>query len=202
MASFLLRCTIKPAGGVTQGQKLTVPFTAGATGAWKDDICACTRYGICHPSFINALCCPLILLGQVMTRFQLDWLARPAAESQFKKTFAITVCITIAYAILQIVLSPSDPDQDTPGVLYNMVSLTYGIFMLLLVTKMRRIVREQYAIPETRCGGMEDFCCAFWCGCCTISQLARQTTDYDIKDGRFFTNDGLPPNIEAPIVTV
>ena len=34
----------------------------------------------------------------------------------------------------------------------------------------------KYEIPEEVCNcadGMEDFCCACWCGCCAIAQVAR-----------------------------
>jgi len=72
--------------------------------------------------------------------------------------------------------------------------------MLYLVTKVRGIVRAQNNIPETRCIGCEDFCCSFWCSCCTVSQLARQTADYDVEDARFFTSDGLSP--KTPVVIV
>merc|ERR1712038_1274812 len=149
---------VVPTGGVVEGQNLVVPFDPNATqhgtaeviGYWKDDLCACTRYGLCHPSIINACLIPLVLLGQVMTRLKLGWSAKPAPAGE----------------------------------------------------RTKRIVREQNEIPETRCVGCEDFCCAFWCGCCTVSQLARQTADYDVEDARFFTNDGLPPKKLAPAIVV
>lgn len=190
-----------PAGGVTEGQTLTVPFnpTSTVNGSWKDDIFACTRYGLCHPSIVNACCCQLVLLGQVMTRLKLDWLARPAPEGQWSNTFKIMVYITVVYAILSIVLSPVSPDTE-PNTLYNITNFFLGIFMLIVVMRVRGIVRARNNIPETRCIGYEDCCCSFWCSCCTVSQLARQTCDYDVKDARFFTNDGIEPM--SPVVIV
>jgi len=162
-------------------------------GAWKDDIFACSRYGICHPSLIFACCCPLVLMGQVMTRLKLDWFARSAPAGEWTKTFSTLVYITIAYIVLTIIFSPADPEEE-PGPFYNLFSFLYGVLSLVLITKVRGVVRARHQIPETRCIGCEDFCCAFWCGCCTVSQLARETTDYDTQEARYFTNDGLPPD--------
>mmetsp|Transcript_1883 Transcript_1883/g.2736 ORF Transcript_1883/g.2736 Transcript_1883/m.2736 type:complete len:228 (+) Transcript_1883:2-685(+) len=198
-----------PTGGVVEGQSLVVPFDPNATthgtaevvGYWKSDICACTRYGLCHPSFINACCIPLVLLGQVMTRLKLDWKATPAPAGEWSKTFQIMVYITIIYTVLTLLLSPASPD-DQPNALYSLISFSYGVFMLVILTRARKIVRQQNEIPESSCIGCEDFCCAFWCGCCTVSQLARQTADYDREDARFFTNDGLAPKESAPAIIV
>lgn len=134
-----------------------------------------------------------------MTRLKLDWLARPAPEGEWSNTFKIMVYITIVYAVGSIVLSPVSPDTE-PNALYQIISLAYGILMLILVTRVRGIVRARNNIPETRCIGCEDCCCSFWCSCCTVSQLARQTSDYDVKDARFITNDGLEPITPVMIV--
>ena len=194
---------MKPAGGVTEGQKLVVPFTPGATsggtGKWNDDIFACTRYGICHPSLICALCCRFVLIGQIMTRLKLDWLANPAPAGEWSKTFKTLVYITVAYIVLAILFAPSDPEDDQSS-FSQLINFCFAIFLWFLLTKVRKIVRQRQNIPEKNCIGCEDFCCAFWCGCCTIAQLARQTTDYDEEEARFLTSDGLSP--KTPVVIV
>jgi Cys-rich protein (TIGR01571 family) len=195
-----------PTGGVTAGQKLQVPFVPGsvpetATGAWKDDLCACDRYGICSPSFINAACCPLILVGQVMTRLKLDWFANPAPLGEWSKSFMIMAYLTIGYAIFSVLFSPTSPDEEASP-FYSLISFSYGVLGLILITKVRKAVREKYSIPEENCIGCEDFCCAFWCGCCTVSQLARQTADYDFEEQRFFTKDGIAPKETTPVIIV
>ena len=135
-----------------------------------------------------------------MTRMKLDWQGRPAPAGEWSKTFHNMVYITLVYIVAGILFSPAAP-EDEPSALYNLISFSYGLFLLVLVTKVRRIVRERNQISETRCIGCEDCCCAFWCGCCTVSQLARQTADYDSEDGRFFTNDGLSPR-SPPVIVV
>ena len=122
-----------------------------------------------------------------MTRLKLDWLARPASDEDVKNTFKITVGIFIVYIL---------------STMYNFVSFIYGVFLVVVLTIVRKMVREKYQIPEQRFIGCEDFCCAFWCSCCTISQLARQTADYDVNEGAFFTNDGLVQTTTSPVLIV
>lgn len=195
---------IVPAGGCVAGQILTVPFNPRAssapTRAWKDDIFACTRYGICHPSFLTAWCFPLILLGQVMTRLKMNWLAKEAPGGEWQNTFRTMIYITLVYMFLNLILSPADPEDYS--ILYNILVLTYSLFMIYLVTKVRREVRRRHEIPEERCIGCEDVVCAALCGCCTVSQLARQTADYDVDEGQFLTPDGLAPSIGPPVLNV
>ena len=43
---------------------------------------------------------------------------------------------------------------------------------------LRYTIRKKYNIPEECCtctgvDGLEDCCCAYWCMCCTLSQVAR-----------------------------
>lgn len=200
----------QPEGGSVQGQKFAVPYKPGVvhatsvqaniTGAWKDDIFDCSTFGVCHPSLVNACCCPLILLGQVMTRLKLDWLAKPASDADFKQTFSTMACIFAVYAVVSLLFSPVDPDEPSP--IYNLVNFIYGVFLLVIMTQVRKIVRAKYEIPEERCIGCEDLCCAFWCSCCTVAQLARQTADYDSEEAAFFTNDGLAKSSMTPVLTV
>mmetsp|Transcript_68415 Transcript_68415/g.95111 ORF Transcript_68415/g.95111 Transcript_68415/m.95111 type:complete len:81 (+) Transcript_68415:1-243(+) len=50
--------------------------------------------------------------------------------------------------------------------------------MLIAVCRTRAHMRRQYQIRPGCCGGCEDCCCVFWCGCCTVQQMARHTHDY------------------------
>jgi Cys-rich protein (TIGR01571 family) len=200
---FSYNTHLKPEGGVKSGQNFSAPFKskeaqASATSSWKDDWADCTRYGILHPSFLNACMCPLILLGQTMTRLKLDWLGDPAPAGEWTKTFPTFAYITIAYFILSIILSPDDDDDCSS--LYNVVNVLYEAFVVFIIFKVRHNIRARKKIPETRCFGCEDICCAFFCGCCTTSQMARETTDYDEEDAYYFSNTGLVPSETVMIV--
>jgi len=182
-----------PTGGVTAGQNFVAPFNPQeSSSSWKDNWAACTRYGICHPSLINALCCPLILLAQVMTRLKLNWRGEPAPAGEWVKTFPIFVYITIGYFICSTIFSPVE--YDDASFLYSFIGFAYGGFLCYMTYKVRKHVRERDNISETRCVGFEDLCCALCCGCCTTSQLARQTADYDEEDAHWFSTTGLAPS--------
>ena len=102
----------------TFGQYFVAPFnpqeyqaTSYSSSSWKDDWTACTWYGACHSSFMNALCCPLILLAQVMTRLKLDWRGESAPARDWVKTFPMFVYITtIGYFIVSTIFAPVDYD--------------------------------------------------------------------------------------------
>lgn len=70
-----------PMGGVEQGQvfnisipqdRCTLPSSAAAVhaassslppvGVWRDSICDCFSYGVCHSHCITSMCCPLCKL--------------------------------------------------------------------------------------------------------------------------------------------
>jgi Cys-rich protein (TIGR01571 family) len=128
-----------------------------------------------------------------MTRLKMDWLAKDAAAGgEWKHTFRTMIYITLGYFLLNLILSPADPDEYS--VFYNILVLVYSVFMIYLVTKVRREVRRRNEIPEEKCVGCEDVVCAAFCGCCTVSQLARQTADYDLDEAQFLTPDGLAPS--------
>lgn len=203
-----------PQGGVLQNQTFLVPYPPTETSPlvstpsvstplesispihhWKDDICACTRYGIFHPTFVNALCFPLALMGQIMTRLHLDWLAHPipthpqpvtSGKPWKTQPFQFMVFLTIVYGVIQL-----SSFASTPNVFLSVVNVLYGGYSMYIVWKVRSYVRQKYRIQEKHCVGYEDLCCAVWCSCCTVSQLARQTTDYELEEGMFCTNTGI-----------
>lgn len=212
--------TVKvPMGGVEQGQKFSVPFPAGSdgytgaaiprasvpVGRWKDDMCACCRFGICHPVLWNAYCFPMVLMGQIMTRLKLTWLGNEGSVSQTASTFRILLWITIAFIVTRILqYFPLFFFTDEYGSLTNMgyvvyntctfLILSFCIFFIALTCKTRKHIRNKYNIPEQSCHGCEDCCCAYWCSCCTVAQMARHTGDYESYAGRCCSETGMPPH--------
>jgi hypothetical protein len=64
------------------------------------------------------------------------------------------------------------------SILYNILTTSFVLYTVIVLMRLRAAVRTKYEIPTRRCGTMEDCCCAFFCGCCTVSQLARTRTTY------------------------
>lgn len=213
-----------PVGGVEKGQKFSVPFPAaaddysgsaisnatGTMGQWKDSLCDCCQLGCCHPTFWNAWFCPLILLGQVMTRLKLSWRANEGSIAQTQGTFRAMVAITVGWISLSTILniiqvqnaSLDEHGQHTDAWFYSVwttqvLSLMFVIFIVSLVAKTRQRIRQRYGIPEQRCGGCEDCCCAYWCTCCTIGQMARHTADYKTYAGQCCSKTGMPLHTPA-----
>ena len=148
-----------------------------------------------------------------MTRLKLNWTAMPTkSEIEIKRTFEILVGIT-AFLILSnwilgsIMFYEIEAHTDENNVttltysysplfeliehvrnIMNFISIAYTVYA---ITKTRYYIREKYSIHGSLIG---DCCLAFWCGCCTITQMARHTTDYDVYPGRCCTYNGLPRN--------
>lgn len=203
-----------PTGGVEEGQKFSVPFPAGSTGysgaaiprpsvpvgLWKDGTFDCFRHGIIHPVPWNACFCPLVLLGQVMHRLKLTWLASEGGTSaQTAATFKIMLGITCVYQVTMRIpgLAARSLELEALSIaMYaaNVLIVALAGFRLVLTCRTRARVRDRYGIPETHCrgSGFEDFCCAAWCGPCAVAQMARHTADYETYAGVCCSETGVP----------
>eukprot|EP00549_Striatella_unipunctata_P005385 CAMPEP_0118677326 /NCGR_PEP_ID=MMETSP0800-20121206/2565_1 /TAXON_ID=210618 ORGANISM="Striatella unipunctata, Strain CCMP2910" /NCGR_SAMPLE_ID=MMETSP0800 /ASSEMBLY_ACC=CAM_ASM_000638 /LENGTH=270 /DNA_ID=CAMNT_0006572987 /DNA_START=13 /DNA_END=825 /DNA_ORIENTATION=+ len=196
-----------PVGGIKAGEKFVVPFVAPPPentmmlipgdspplGKWKDGLCSCCKFGLCHPSLCNVLVCPQILLAQVMTRLKLDILGRRSFDGSYLNTFGTMVLILLSVFGVCVFLNMgsvhSDFDEngnlivttDTTwkSSIVNFITTFFLIFTLYLIVMVRRATRQRYRIPEEACGGAEDILCGVLCGCCTLTQVARQTANYE-----------------------
>ena len=210
----------KPPGGIRKGQVMSVPYypqwkeeessasevtpffvdsknAPAPPGIWKDGLFDCCRLGWSHASVWNALCCPQLLMAQVLTRLKLNWLGDLAPENEWRRTFSRIFALVSVYWILSYFLAPAPAAYDwdehgewvrVPAVegslwqerLYNFLTWVFGVYSLIVLTKLRRMVRLRYEIPVTFAvlGEYEDCCLSFWCGCCAVAQMARHTCDY------------------------
>mmetsp|Transcript_2894 Transcript_2894/g.5781 ORF Transcript_2894/g.5781 Transcript_2894/m.5781 type:complete len:269 (+) Transcript_2894:148-954(+) len=206
-----------PAGGVSRGQTFSAPFVPGGGGVsasvpegrWKDGLCDCCMFGCCHPALWMGICCRLALLGQVQNRLRLNWLgvrANPGDRSPFKVLLGITIFAMVWSQLISNLLKGCiDPNTGLPiegspfWSIYSVniaFSLALGVFSIYVILKTRRYIRESSGIPEESCQGCEDCCCATWCGCCTVLQMARHTAEYETYAGQCCSETGLP--VSAP----
>jgi Cys-rich protein (TIGR01571 family) len=189
-------------------------------GLWKDSLCDCLSLGPCHPSLWCAWCCPQILMAQVLTRMNMSWLGE-RNSSQAASTFKTVVCLVVAYYVLSSLLAPPKPVPRVTGdddvdinvewiqpdanpltyMLYQLVNLAFGLYTLVVMVRLRAAVREKYSLPnQTPCGDtVEDVCCSCFCGCCTVSQLARHTADYHERRALCCSSTGLPPSHDTAV---
>ena len=198
------------------------------TGKWRDGLCDCCETECCRPSCCLGMWCRSILLGQVLTRNGLDWMANPIPSvnfAAFKTWMIITVVFVVSSAVsasLQVTVYPSFAEQleyqrfvfDNPGTaldppagpgwartivsILSIISSVLSILMCIVTCRARTLLRERYNIPTESCGSCEDCCCAYFCAPCTLCQLARHTADYEHHPSTCCSATGLRP--DAPEV--
>ena len=202
----------KPASGVKAGQTLRVPLSSSLfseqKGRWKDGLFSCFRFGLFHPHVWTAWLCPQILLGQILTRMKMTWLAKPAgAKSTLQSvTSKIFLCL-VMFSIYDAFVAPPmfevtvaengevifhhNIQQRWHQVYYVLLSLPMSLYGVLMVVKLRAAIRSKYGIPTGRLGRLEDCCYVCCCNCCVMSQLARQTADYDDVPAAWCSPNGM-----------
>lgn len=155
-------------------------------------------------------------MAQILTRMRMNWLGSPTTEYDWHMTFRRIAIIVVVYYVLSLLLQPDYTEVITTedgtatviqhegplwkSISYNIASFSFGLYTLIVMIRLRAAVRNKYEIPTKRCGGAEDCCCVFFCGCCTVGQLARQTANYEEIRAVCCTDTGLPPSMQTIIV--
>ncbi|MGK3758723.1 MAG: Cys-rich protein (TIGR01571 family) [Bacillariaceae sp.] len=155
--------------------------------------------------------------SKLLTRMKMTWLGDPTTppSEEYKKTFrtvvTIVICNFIIYSIFYCpVTIPTTVDvagdsstiifvrnDDCPMWKYNLsnaASMIFGLYTFIVMIRLRMTIRSKYNIPENNCLGCEDCCCIFFCGCCSVVQMAHQTANYDEIRAICCNDTGLPPS--------
>ncbi len=148
-----------------------------------------------------------VLAGQIMHRLKLTWLGNEGSITETASTFRKLLSITAVYYLLDQFLkfSPlafideNGNPSNTALVLVSVewryfLNIIFAVFTWIIVTRTRKRIRSKYSIPAKNFGEYEDFCCSLWCTCCTLSQMARHTADYETYAARCCSETGLSPN--------
>jgi Cys-rich protein (TIGR01571 family) len=184
---------------------------SSSLGEWSTSLYDCCRHGPCHPVLCNATCCPLVLAAQVMTRLQLNPLAEPSPNYR-RTFYVVLLVVIAYWALSMWLAPPNPlighDNDDTneydyhwdaaPGRprrvaavswwrtgSYNGLYVAFAVYTWYVLTKLRAAVRLRHQIPAQSAsvpGCVEDACVSFWCGCCSVAQLARQTASYNDDD--------------------
>ena len=143
-------------------------------------------------------------MAQVMMRMQLTWLGEPGPIISTKNTFKVVVVLVVAYIVYSTALEIASEISDVPNVpvfipvLRIVGSVLFSIWALWSLCMTRKNARARFSIEEQRCQGCEDVCCAFFCTCCTVAQLARHTGEYETYRGVCCSQTGHP--VGTPLV--
>ena len=105
-------------------------------------------------------------------------------EKQKNSSSEFVTWTTIHYILLQTI--------------YCSINVAFGIFIIIVMMRARYYIRQRSQIPERQCYGCEDLCCSIFCSCCTLTQMARHTADYDLYRAVYCSDTGMPCN--APLV--
>jgi Cys-rich protein (TIGR01571 family) len=151
-----------------------------------------------------------------MTRMNLTPYGTSWSRSPFKFMLLVFVGFLVIYYgifLAMIVYAAQFPHGEVPNhspyysmmvTVKNCLHVAFSIYVVILICQTRAHVRRTYAIPEASCRGCEDCCCAYWCSCCTVAQMARHTADYRKYHAACCSETGLgdhaPPTISLHIV--
>jgi Cys-rich protein (TIGR01571 family) len=139
-----------------------------------------------------------LLLAQIMSRLNLTWLGEPGPQVATRNTFKVVVMLLAAYTVYSLsleVASMGYSANNLPPLLWGLKTLgsvLFSVYSIYSLCQTRRSVRMQYSIPEERCAGCEDCCCATFCTFLSLAQMARHTGEYETYPGVFLSKTGHP----------
>lgn len=184
---------VVPPGGVEKGQTISVPAPSDSVekkaakvndtpqikGKFKDNLCEFCIHGCCHPTCCIPFWAPFCAMGQLMTRLKLTWLADPGSPEQVKKTFTILVVVGVVHWVIYQFYGSA----TRLGPILTIPLIVLAIYLILISTKTRALLRIRDEIPADTCCEPFTQCEDFWinccCSCCSISQMMRHTGDYE-----------------------
>jgi Cys-rich protein (TIGR01571 family) len=162
------------------------------TGKWRRSLCGCCGVLTQATFWMGTICTP-ILVGQLLTRLQLDWRGHETDDSDTRAmTFNRIVMSAIAVLLLGYI-----------PVVGSVVVLLYWVGVVVYVgTNLRTHMRRKYRIQAPCCARMCDGRCndgltMLLCGCCATIQMARHTHSDLEYPGYCCTTTGLPADAPA-----
>ncbi|KAF0700374.1 Aste57867_9079 [Aphanomyces stellatus] len=168
-----------------------------AHNMWKAGVFECFNS---IPNTLMSCFCPCISLAQIASRL-----------GAFGGYCAVLVGLFLLYALHNTfsglynynvgVLDEQD-DWTADGIRrehiasFGLLSSTAALLPAIFLTILRTRVRKLYLIQGSE---IEDFCCAYFCNCCTIAQLATQVESYTPGQCSFGPRDTLPAYEPVPV---
>ena len=183
-------------------------------GRWRDGLMDGLFEGPLHPLFWHSWFCPQIALAQIMSRLRI---VGPHKAKGFllksKLDLTMTVLLTILFYFVNLMVAyvlfgrsyvlgkaPSTTLLLSFGIPVLLVDAMVVCLFYFLLIKTRKIVRENYGIPEGKqCPGNEDALVSIFCTSCTVSQMGRHTADYTTYRGHCCTQTGLPDHVACDV---
>jgi len=148
-------------------------------GRWRDNLCDCFGY-CCRPVCLNTWFCSPCLLAQVMSRVGLNAVGEQTTPKLAQNTSRHVVSVLAVIFIFTVIdrSFPSTFENGSVAFLYSALKFLVGLYFLIIIFRTRNFIRKKSEIAGSDC---EDCCCAYWCSCCVIGQMARHTAQYDTQ---------------------
>lgn len=109
-----------------------------------------------------------------------------------KVVFSTITNDTVVFeSLLSSSLSSSSESKIWAEVFYVGWSLALTGYSLYILMQLRAAVRGRFGISTGCLGRAEDLVCVCCCHCCVLSQMARQTVDYETEPAACCTTNGL-----------
>jgi len=128
---------------------------------------------------------------------ELNWLGLPTNRSRACRVWTVIAVLTSTVSLASLIDFDDPEDFDSIGIFPFLSPL--GLLTLIVVTCLRKRVREKYDIPADCLGATEDFWSSFFCTSCTICQIARHTADYDAQEAACCTGTGLVSETDSVV---
>lgn len=201
-----------PPGGVQQGETFTCYMRELDSvaidilvGYWKDGIFNMCDSDCCHPVAWNSVFCPLVMLGQIQTRINLDFLGRPKFGDISPSNRFVMLTVVVFWALTNIGLFAACNLKWSRGLelsgadacAFALINIAMYGFVVFVTQSTRSSLREKFMIREERCLDLEDICCAALCLPFTVSQMARHTANYDDYEAVCCSKTGLPDGVRV-----
>ena len=166
-----------------------VPAQSIPFGAWKNSTC-----DLCRLVFL-AFCCYPVVLGQLMTRMNLNLCGRPQVATgtsritPFKALFVLNLVYISLVILANLTFTTvsvhnatnGPPSNQSLGVYLFFEVFTWGLvlYTLYLTFMTRWYMRLRYGLPAECCGNgpCEDLGCACCCQNFAVLQMAFHTMD-------------------------
>eukprot|EP00934_Nitzschia_sp_Nitz4_P006189 Nitzschia sp. Nitz4//scaffold81_size91200//22870//24707//NITZ4_004980-RA/size91200-snap-gene-0.29-mRNA-1//-1//CDS//3329558692//6179//frame0 len=209
-----------PAGGVRKGQTFTCYMrdvdkidSDIPVGRWRDELFDCFKHGVFHPMLLNSIFCPLVALGQILTRMGLDFTGQPPEgflpRHGLWSTRGTIACIVGFWIALNVIVFLGFRVKYTEGVpisggdVASIVLINGGMFAYVVyaVSNARSHIRNKYLIREKGCRDLEDILLAGAAMPCTLAQMGRHTAQYDDYEAVCCNDTGLPEGVESDITS-
>jgi len=171
-------------------------------GRWRDELFDCLNDGCFHPMLCNSCICPQVALTQIMARMRIT--SQGDRNNGRKSRLSIIGIWSFTAAILLLngmfvyimIRRPQLSLLIICSIPTLLLDLSILVYFFSITVKIRRTIREEFSIPETRCRGCEDVAVSLCCTSCALSQMGRHTADYSTFRGTCCTITGLPDHVE------